>query len=355
MATLIDRLFNQAVLTDLVVRPAQTAMEAAPRLGDSIAPLKDVPGQFVRMQVRSVHAFGIGQLKAPEATPPLVDLTGREEQEQISGELLQLDEMHRISPTRWERLQSTDEDIVAQEARNIVEIGQELEIRNQRLTEKFRWDAFKGSIIAQYQQADSVLQIDYPKPSGHSPVLSGVNLWTDTTNADPVANLRTWQAQVASSSGFQALKIHMSSDDWELVITNAKVKTYFNIPVGTPFRPTVDDITALLAPGSEIVLTDAGYRPAAVGASTLATDHVRYLPVGNVMLTTDYNVEGAPIADTPNGDVQIVTGFNSTALVNGPVSELKLHTESMNYFLRHASRRIPRILRPECFLWATVR
>ena len=120
MATLIDRLFNQAVLTDLVVRPAQTAMEAAPRLGDSIAPLKDVPGQFVRMQVRSVHAFGIGQLKAPEATPPLVDLTGREEQEQISGELLQLDEMHRISPTRWERLQSTYEDIVAQESRNIV-------------------------------------------------------------------------------------------------------------------------------------------------------------------------------------------------------------------------------------------
>src|ERR1044072_6576960 len=124
MATLLDRLFDQSVLTNLIVKPVQTTMEAEPRLGDLIAPMKDVDGQFVRMQVRSVHAFGIGQFKAPEATPPLVDLTGREEQEQISGELLQLGEMHRISPTRWERLQSTDEAIVAQETRNIVEIGQ---------------------------------------------------------------------------------------------------------------------------------------------------------------------------------------------------------------------------------------
>lgn len=355
MATLLDRLFNQAVLTDLIVKPAQTAMEAAPRVGDQIAPLKNVDGQFVRMQVRSVHAFGIGQFKAPEATPPLVDLTGREEQEQISGELLQLDEMHRISPTRWERLQSTDENIVAQEARNIVEIGTELEIRNQRLTEKMRWDAFKGTLIAQYQQNDSVLQIDYPKPTGHNPVLTGTSLWTDTTNADPIANLRTWQAQMATSSGNQGLRIHLTSEDWELIVTNAKTKTYFNIPAGQPFRPQVEDIVALLAPGTQFVITDAGYRPASVGASMAVGDHVRYLPLGNVLMTTDYAVEGMPIADTPNGDVHIVTGFNTTRLVKGPISELKLDTDSMNYFLRHASRRIPRILRPECLLWATVR
>jgi hypothetical protein len=218
-----------------------------------------------------------------------------------------------------------------------------------------RWDAFKGSLIAQYQQADSVIQIDYPKPSGHLPVLAGANLWTDTVNADPIANIRTWQAQVATSSGFQGTRVHLSSDDWELLVTNQKVKTYFNIPTGTPFRPVVDDIVALLAPGTTFVITDAGYRPASVGASMAATDHVRYLPVGNILVTTDYSVEGQRIADTPNGDVQILTGYNSTALVNGPVSELKLDTDSYNYFLRHASRRIPRILRPECFLWATVR
>jgi hypothetical protein len=355
MATLLDRLMDSAVLTNLIVKPVQTTMEAAPRLGDQIAPMQDIDGQFVRMQVRSVHAFGIGQFKAPEATPPLVDLTGREEQEQISGELLQLDEMHRISPTRWERLQSTDEAIVAQETRNIVEIGQELEIRNQRLTEKMRWDAFKGTLIAQYQQADSVIQIDYPKPTGHNPVLTGTNLWTDTTNADPIANIRTWQAQVAASSGFQGTLVHLSSDDWELIVTNTKVKTYFNVPSGQPFRPQPDDLVALLAPGTQFVITDAGYRPASVGSSIAASDHVRYLPVGNVMITTPYSVEGQRIADTPNGEVQILTGYNSTRLTRGPVSELKLDTDSYNYFLRHASRRIPRILRPECFLWATVR
>ena len=353
MATLLDRLFDQAVLTDFIVKPAQTAMEAAPRLGDQIAPLVDVPGQFVKMRTATVHAFGIGQFKAPEGTPPLVDLTGREESEQLGGEMLQLDEMHRISPTRWARLQSTDENIVAQEARNIIEIGTELEIRNQRLTEKLRWDAFKGTVIAQYQQGDSVLTINYPKPTGHNPVVAVS--WTDTTNADPIADLKAWQLVVANSSGTPGTRIHIGSLDWELLLANAKLKTYYNIPVGQPFRPTVEDVQALLAPGTQFVLTDAGYRPASVGASTASTDHVRYLPTGELLVTTDYRVDGTPIADTPNGEVQIVTGWNTTALVQGPVSELKLNTESMNYLLRHASRRIPRILRPECFLWADVR
>ncbi len=353
MVTLIERLFDSAVLTDLIVQPVQTSMEAEPRLGDSIAPMRDIDGQFVKMQVRSAHAFGIGQVKAPEATPPLVDLTGREESETISGELIQLDEMHRISPTRWERLQSTDENIVAQESRSIVEIGQELEIRNQRLTEKFRWDAFKGTVIAQYQQSDAVYQITYPKPAGHNPTVT--TTWTDTTNSDPIADIRAWQLQVANSSGFPGTRVHISSDDFELILNNQVLKTYFNVPTGTAFRPTVDDVTALLAPNTTIMITDAGYRPSSVGASRLATDHVRFLPVGNVLITTEYTLEGQPIADTPNGDVQIVTGYNSTALVKGPVSELKLNTESMNYFLRHASRRIPRILRPDALLWATVR
>lgn len=349
--SLLDRLFNQAVLTELVTQPVLTAMESEPRLGDQIAPLQNIDGQYVSMRVRDVHAFGIGQFKAPEATPPLVDLTGREEREEIF-ELVQLDEMHRISPTRWERLQSTDENIAAEEARKLVEIGQELEIRNQRLTEKMRWDALKGTLVVSYQQADAVLQINYPKPAGHSPTVS-VD-WTDTTNSDPIADIKGWQQQVADSSGFPGTLVHLSSEDYELIAVNEKLKGYFNIPAGQPFRPQQDDIEGLLEPGTRLVITNAGYRTASVGASRAAADHTRYLPVHEVLVTTPYTLEGQRIADTPNGDVQIQTGYNSTAFLKGPASEIKLDSDSYNYFLRHASRRIPRILRPEAILWATV-
>jgi hypothetical protein len=350
--TFLDRLFNQAALTELTVQPVQTAMEAERRLGDTIAPLQNVDGQYVSLRVRDVHAFGIGQYKAPEATPPLVDLTGREESESIF-ELVALDEMHRISPTRWERLQSTDEAVLAEEARRLVEIGQELEIRNQRLTEKMRWDAFKGTLIVQYQQGDAVLQIDYPKPTGHNPTVSV--FWTDTVNADPIADIKGWQTQIANSAGFAGTRVHLSSDDYELIVNNQKLKGYFNIPVGQPFRPQQDDIEGLLEPGTQLVITNAGYRASTVGASRAAADHTRYLPVGKVFVTTPYTVEGQRIADTPNGDVQIVTGYNSTAFLKGPTSEVKLDLGSMQYFLRHASRRIPRILHPECLLYASVR
>lgn len=351
--TLLDRLFNQAALTELTVQPVLTAMEAEPRLGDQIAPLRQIDGQYVALRVRDVHAFGIGQFKSPEATPPLVDLTGREEREEIM-ELVALDEMHRISPTRWERLQSSDENVVAEEARRLVEIGQELEIRNQRLTEKMRWDAFKGTLVVTYQQSDAVLQIDYPKPTGHNPTVSV--LWTDTVNSDPVADIKAWQLQLANSSGnAETTIIHLSSEDAELILNNDKLKAYYNIPAGQPFRPTLEDVEALLLPGGTFKITDAGYRASTVGASRARADHTRYLPVGKVFVTTAYSVEGQQIADTPNGQVQFVTGYNSTAFAQGPISEVKLHLESMNYFLRHASRRIPRILRPECLLYATVR
>src|SRR4051794_33520264 len=194
----IDDILDQATLTDAIVGPVETEMEAAPFIGETIAPMEDIDGQYVSMRVEDMHAYGIGQFRAPEATPPLMDLTGREEREEVI-ELAYLDEMHRISPIRWERLNSTDERVAGREARKLIEIGQILERRNERLTEWMRWQAFSGQLTIEYQQRDTALVIDYPLPAGNRPDASAP--WTDTINSDPINDLRTWQTQVATVAG----------------------------------------------------------------------------------------------------------------------------------------------------------
>jgi len=348
----IDDILDQAALTDNIVGPVETEMEQAPFLGEQLAPMFDVDNQYVSMRVEDIHAYGIGQFRAPEATPPLMDLTGREEREEVI-ELAHLDEMHRISPIRWERLNSNDDRVAGREARKLIEIGQILERRNERLTEWMRWQAFSGQLTIEYQQRDTALVIDYPLPAGHHPLASAP--WSDLVNSDPVNDMRTWQTQVATSSGFAGLRIHMSSDDLENVLNNQKLRGYFNVAAGQPFLPTLDDVLRLLRPGTQIITFDTAYRTESVGASKAPEDHTRFLPVGSVLMTTEYRIDGAPIADTPNGLVEIATGYNTTALLPGPQSEVIMKGDGIyQRYLRQASRRIVRLRRPEAFLYADI-
>jgi hypothetical protein len=349
----IDDILDQAALTDSIVGPVETEMETAPFLGEQIAPMFDIDGQYVSMKVEDIHAYGIGQFRAPEATPPLMDITGREEREEVI-ELVHLDEMHRVSPIRWERLNSNDERIAGREARSLIEIGQILERRNERLTEWMRWQAFSGQLTVEYQQRDTALVIDYPLPAGHTP--NTAVAWSDTVNSDPVNDLRTWQTACAVGCGKAGLLIHLSSEDLENVLNNQKLRTYFNVAVGQPFLPGIEDVLRLLRPGSQFITQDSAYRDESVGASVDPEDHTRFLPVESVLLTPEgYNANGAPIADTPNGVVEIATGYNTTALLPGPQSEIVMKGDGIyQRFLRQASRRIVRLRQPGAFVYADV-
>jgi hypothetical protein len=349
----IDDILDQAALTDSIVGPIETEMEAEPYRGEQIAPMEDVDGQYVSMRVEDTHAIGIGQFRSPEGTPPLMDLTGREEREEVI-ELAHLDEMHRISPVRWERLNSTDERIAGREARKLIEIGQILERRNERLTEWMRWQAFSGQLTIEYQQRDTALVIDYPLPSGHRP--SAAVPWSDLVNSDPIQDLRTWQTRVSISSGSPGLWIHLSSEDLENVLNNQKLRDYYNVEAGTPFLPGEADVLRLLRPGTQFIMVDEAYRDESVGASRDPDDHTRFLPVGSVLITpANYKNKGMAIADTPNGLVEIATGYNTTALLPGPQSEVIMKGDGVyQRYLRQASRRIVRLRQPEAFLYADV-
>jgi hypothetical protein len=235
-----------------------------------------------------------------------------------------------------------------------VEIGQILERRNERLTELMRWSAFSGQLTIEYQQRDTALVIDYPLPTGHKPV-AAVS-WTDLTNSDPVNDLKTWMQTASTSAGAPARRIHISDEDTELIVNNTNLRDYFNVEAGQPFMPTLDDVLRLLPPGTQFIPVNHAYRDESVGASKAREDHTRFLPVGNVLITTDYTVNGLPIAETLNGPVEIRTGPEDTTFLPGPQSEIILKGEGVyTRLLRQASRRMVRLRRPESFLFADVR
>jgi hypothetical protein len=120
--------------------------------------------------------------------------------------------------------------------------------------------------------------------------------------------------------------------------------------------PAEADVLKLLPPGTTFVPTNHAYRDESVGASRAREDHTRFLPVGNVLITTDYVVNGTPIADTLNGPVEIKSGPDDTVFLPGPQSEIILKGEGVyTRLLRQASRRMVRLRRPENFLFADVR
>jgi len=345
-------IYDQAVLTALVNEPVDTALETAPMLGQQIAPLNNIQSRMARMDIGRQYSFGIGQFKAPNAMPALVEMPVTERREALI-EMVQLEEMHRINSEQWIRLNSSDENIRNAEGLEVVDRGRILRQRLERLSEWMRWQAFvNGSLTVTYPRTNSQIFIDYGWLPGHRPTPG--DLWSDTVNSDPVMDIEGWQQQVADDSGFLATRVHITSATAKLILANQNLKTYFNVAVGDPFRANLSQVAGLLAEGTTFVVHDAGFRPMASGAARDEVAHTRYLPNNKVVLTTDYSIDGENIADTLNGQVEISASYNETNINQGPQSEVILDHMTKNRYLREAAARIVRIIHPECFLSATV-
>lgn len=343
-------IYDQAVLTTLINEQVDTALEQAPFLGESIAPTTNIASRMARMDVARTYSFGIGQFKAPNAMPALIDMPVGERKEAII-ELAQLEEMHRINSEQFMRLSSSDEMIRNSEGLAVVERGQILRRRLERLTEWMRWQAFvNGSLTITYPRTNSQLAIDYGFLPGHKPTVA--TSWSDTANSDPVTDLDGWQQLVADDSGHLGTRIHLTSATAKNIIQSESLKGYFNVPDGQPFRATLEQVAQLLSVGTQFIVHDAGYRPQESGADRTDAAHTRYLPENKVLLTTEYSIEGENIADTLNGGVEISAGYDSTSLLPGPQSEVILDHMTKNRYLREGAARIVRIIHPECFLSA---
>lgn len=344
-------IWDQAVLTDLINRPLVTQWEDQPRLGDLLMPVNPIQSRFAKLRVAQTLAFGVGQYKAPDATPALFtpDQTWREE----VIELVLLEEMHRISGEDWLRLNSSDETVRKSAGVELVDRGKILQLRNERLVEKMRWEALTTGKLNITYPSGSPLVVDYNYQASQLPTVS--TLWSNTASADPIADIRNWSNALAALSGYFGVRLHMSSNTYDYLVRNANIKSYLTATNRSMLIPTKQDIMTLLRDGTDIVIYDNGYRAEGVGSSRgVPNSLTRFLPDGKVLMTTEYSIEGQRIAETLDGQVLVANGYNSVAIKQGPQAEIMVDQMSKNHFFRVASARIPRFIYPECFLCATV-
>lgn len=353
-------IWDQAVLTNIIRRPPEgravgAAEDTQPLLGEQIAPLKTHPARNAKLKVAEIQPFGKGQFRAPDASPLLFRPNVQFSEQLIS--LALLDEVELIPEEDWLALNSPDENIRRSVGVSLVDKGRILKLRNQRLTEWMRWQAFQGELTIPYDRGASTLYINYGLKATHKPVASV--LWSSTSTADPVTDVQAWSEVIAGDTGFYGTKLHMNLKTYNYLVNNTKIRDQINFysnGANSILRPRRQDILELFQSvytGFEIVLYDNGYRDegqTAFGVGTLT----KYLPDGYVLMTTDYNLDGTPIADTLDGQVQVPTAFNESVIRQGEQAWTLMHQMSGSHFLRYASARIPRLLIPDAFVWAKV-
>ena len=164
---------------------------------------------------------------------------------------------------------------------------------------------------------------------------------------------------IAAATGFYGTKLHMNLKTYNYLINNTNIRNAVNFyanGANSILRPRKQDILELFQSvytGFEIVLYDNGYRD--VGQTGIGVGSLtKYLPDGYVLMTTDYNLDGVPIADTLDGQVTVSSGYNSVDIRQGFQAEVMLDHVAKTHLLRAASARIPRLLIPEAFVWARV-
>jgi len=341
--------FDQAALTDVINRSFQSREDGSPSVGAQIAPLRPVQSRSVKVNGRIVNGNGLGQLRAPGATPPLYEPTASFEESVI--ELALPDEMHRINEEDYLALRSNDVNYRRKAGVELVERVESLVVRNINRTEKMRWEAFSGEVTLEYASG-ATLTVDYDVPATNKPSASVP--WQNTATSDPIADLKAWQKLTANEVGAYGTKIHMSSEAYDLMIASDKLVQKLTGSERPLYVPTRDDVLSLLRAGTEIIIYDGGWRPD--GSSDRGIDGLnRFLPKDKVLITTDYSLNGQRIADTPDGQVLVGNSINSAPVIRqGAQTEIIYDQISHEHLVRYASARIVRLHEPGAFVYADV-
>lgn len=355
--------FQQSAITNLVRRNLLTVLETVPDFGAQIAPLVPCYDRTIKREVAEIAAFGIGQFRAPDASPRIYVPKMTFMQEVVS--LLLLDEMTPITEDLWLRMTSPTPAIRARAGVDLVTNGRILQLRNERLTEVMRWAMFKGNALVVNYDGGSAT-ITWPYLSSHKP--SATIPWTDHINATPIDDLRAWQQIIANDVGVFASRIHMNTTTFSHLQRSNQARGYLTPTDRNTYLPRVDDIETLLwggtggptndqgvgaAPTPTIMVSDAGYRDETQGYNRGMGAITKFLQNGEVLLTTEYVHEGERIADVADGMVALSASFDALKFEQGPQSEIVIDHQSKTQFQRQASARFPRMRRPEAFEKAT--
>lgn len=84
------------------------------------------------------------------------------------------------------------------------------------------WQALQGSVA--YDDKKVIFTVDFAIPTTHKITLTGTNQWSDTTNADPIANLNTWMELIDDDAGRTATRCYVGKNVPGYLSQSAKVR-----------------------------------------------------------------------------------------------------------------------------------
>lgn len=356
--------WDYAANTAIIQRAINNWLEDLAPLGPRIAPLVPVQDRKIKKQAFEIEAFGKGKFKARDATPPIFVPTIRWTREYI--ELALLEEMSPIEEDEWHNLTSPDENIRNKTGIDILTRTRVLQMRNERLTEWMRFQAFQDTLTV--TMGDSVTNpaqnygLKYGIPPLNKP--QATVTWLDRVNSKPISDLRAWQRMLMRLTGQFGYMVHMNSWTYENLEFSAETLAKLS-PLGrTLLLAEQSDIIRLLYgadsmegnnQSTQIIISDAGFRDEGVEDDRSLDATTLYIPDGYVLMTTPYQLDGENIADVPDGRVAVTTEGNAPLVwKQGFQTETMFDLFAKTHFTRAASARIPRLNKPKAFVWAKV-
>lgn len=208
-----------------------------------------------------------------------------------------------------------------------------------RTTEWMAAQSLQGSLTVSQENVE--FSIDYLLPVAHKPTLTGTDLWTDTTNSDPVADILTWKRHISSDTGYQADIAIAGKDAVDALLSHTKVRemlNYRNFNVGEISVGRSNYIGRLV--GVDIYEYDATY------VDSTGTSHNFIPDEAFIMLASEgpFRMHHALVYDIES-QVAVAQPFFSKAWAEKDPSMLWILAES---------RPLPVPHWPECIIYATV-
>lgn len=223
-------------------------------------------------------------------------------------------------------------------------IGAELQDLLSQITRTKEWmaaQALQGKLTV--AQENLAFEIDFLLPDDHKAVLTSTDLWSDTTNSNPIKNIRTWKSLVANATGFTADIAICGSSVAQALIDHPKVqaviKTTSGIAAGALSLEQAGNYVGRLA-GVDIFEYSAEYTDVSGVAQKFIPDNSFIL----IASAGPFRLYHALILDLDTG-ASVASPFFSKSWIEKDPSVMWILAES---------RPLPVPHWPECMVFATV-
>lgn len=315
-------------------------------------PLYPTMQRKVKVKVREFDPAGLAAFKADNANTPIVG--GTTEVRDIYMELVVLAEKHALKATDLIALESPDPAVAEGAARDILELGRQLRVRNVQRTIWMAWKAAQDALTITYPDGVSIT-LDYDLDAtgdnsdftaSHKPTASVA--WSNIA-ADIIEDVYTWAQYIETDLGVDQAEciLHVNSADWRYMKKNTGLKNELSTYQPRIITPTPTEVSEILGI-SQVVLYNKFWKD---------TDGTKYkfLPDGSALLTSPYVVDGVPIMEMYDGPVVRVVGNDLVVARNpGALSEIYINAEQVSKNMRVQTARIPVMNRPAAFVWINI-